>query len=513
MKKIYFFFLFYCLFYTSWSQNATISPTSLTPPKLTYEQIVSLASPEEGQMVYDISFKCLRMYNGRKWICLTQNTSPDVVAHQAGSTATDIGRAITVDSQGNIYITGNFSGVATFGNTRVESIGSNDVFVAKYNHYGLLQWVRRGGGFGYSYGKSIGVDNSGNVYITGSFYSRATFGNIALTSVRGDDIFIAKYDTNGVLQWVKQGGGDGDDDGKALVVDDSGNVYVTGYFIYNAIFDGTSFPSSTYPSTFIAKYNSNGELQWIKRETGAGAVYAAAIAMDTYGFIYVTGSFYYNSVFGNITPLVSAGGSDVFIAKYSTEGVFQWAKREGGTNNDVATSIAVTHDGFFYVSGAFFGTVNFGGSTSRTAMSNTNTDGFIAGYRDNGEFAWVRQLGGTDYELVNSLSLHRYGGLYVTGLFEGTVNFGFNVTCTSKGKSDVFVARYDEVSGNIEWIEQYGGSWRDSGVSVKVGTNRDVYVTGGFESDVIFGNTLLSNFGYSIFGEGGMDMFWLRLRK
>ena len=128
-------------------------------------------------------------------------------------------------------MTGLINGSATFGQgevnqTTLNSAGIDDIFVAKYDSAGLLQWVRRAGGTGSDQGISIAVDGS-DIYLTGFFNGTATFGQgqtnqTTLNSAGIDDIFVTKYDSAGVLQWVRRAGGTGSDQGVGIAVDGSG---------------------------------------------------------------------------------------------------------------------------------------------------------------------------------------------------------------------------------------------------------------------------------------------------
>src|SRR5262249_24301705 len=137
-------------------------------------------------------------------------------AKRAGGTAADQAYGIAEDSSGNSYVTGFFSGTATFGpgeanQTLLTSAGGTDIFVAKYSTSGELVWVKRAGGTGADQANGIGVDSSGNSYVTGLFNGSATFGGgeanqTVLTSAGGTDIFVAKYNSDGTLAWAKKVG-------------------------------------------------------------------------------------------------------------------------------------------------------------------------------------------------------------------------------------------------------------------------------------------------------------------
>ena len=236
------------------AQSVTIQPSGITPavggtyPRLTYDALIALPNPQKGDMAYDLTFNCLRVYNGNKWVCTFQSPTdptPNMAAiAKAGGTSSDIGYGVAVDGSGNVYVTGKLRDTASFGTTNLTSAGVEDIFVAKYNGSGVLQWVQKAGGTSEDVGLGVAVDGSGNVYVTGYFEGAVTFGTTNLTSEGGNDLFVAKYNGSGVLQWVQKAGGANFDRGNGIAVDGTGNVYVTGNFQSTASFDTTTLSSS-----------------------------------------------------------------------------------------------------------------------------------------------------------------------------------------------------------------------------------------------------------------------------
>ncbi|MEZ4902449.1 MAG: SBBP repeat-containing protein [Spirosomataceae bacterium] len=131
-----------------------------------------------------------------------------------------------------------------------------DVFIAKYNINGLLQWVRSAGGTSSDYGEGITIDSSGNVYVTGSYQGTATFGNTTFTSVGLRDIFIVKYNGSGLFQWVRSARGLGDDFGMGIVVNGSSNVYVTGSYEGTTTFGNTILTTVGLRDVFVVRLDN-----------------------------------------------------------------------------------------------------------------------------------------------------------------------------------------------------------------------------------------------------------------
>jgi uncharacterized delta-60 repeat protein len=207
----------------------------------------------------------------------------------------DRANSVAVDRSGNVYVTGTSDG---------GSSGSGSPFfdyaTIKYNAAGVLQWVRRYNGPGSSddEAKSVKVDTSGNVFVTGYSPGSSTF----------DDIATIKYNAAGDTLWTSRydGPGSNDDQANALIVDKSGNVFVTGKS-YGGPITGDDFVT--------IKYNSGGDTLWVRRYNGSasGSDGGTAIALDKLGNAFVTG--YSTGV---------STTSDYATIKYSASGVEQW---------------------------------------------------------------------------------------------------------------------------------------------------------------------------------------------
>ena len=394
-------------------------------------------------------------------------------------------RDIAVDPEGNVYITGSFSGRLIFGELAIPSTGGYDIFIAKFNANGKCLWVQKAGGAGQDYGKDITVDTQGNVYITGQFRGPAIFSTINLTSSE-DDFFVAKYNTSGTLQWVQKGGGLRQDAGNAIIVDAVGSVYVTGFFSDTAAFGTTNLVSAGGTDIFIAKYNTSGTLQWAKKAGGVDNEQGHGIGMDGSGYLYIVGVFNGNSLFDATSLYASFGLSDTFLAKYNSVGSLVWVQKQGwpssgneselvidtyggiyitsglgsilmakytgggepqwskqikenGGNTFSSSGLAVDSFGNVYLTGNFSGKVTFGTTTLTSAGS---SDVFVVKYNVSGVQQWVKKAGGIGSDIGEGVAAGA-DAAYVTGQFNGTSVFGAT-TLTSVGAYDIFVMKIVE---------------------------------------------------------------------
>ena len=358
-------------------------------------------------------------------------------AASAGGNSTEQGEGIAVDSAGNVYITGYAYNEAAFGTYTFSSQGSADIFVAKLNSSGAWQWVKGGGSKSYDIARSIAVDGSGNIYVTGACYSTGKFGSKTFTSNGSQDVFVAKMDNKGVWQWVTNGGSSSStDEGMDIALDTKGNVYVSGFF-YSGKFGTLSLTSKGSADAFVGKLNSSGAWQWVKSAGGTGYDQMPSLALDKQDNIYLAGVFS-NTVTVGTSTFTSKGGADTFVAKMDATGKWLWAQQANGTDYIYPTGIDVNSSGTVFVTGNFkqqatFGTTNF--------TTPTGCNMFVSALDNTGKWTWAKKVTtlvcGSSHQ-ARDLIAGKNGEAFVAGHFDSSATFG-NTTLTSTGGSDIFV--------------------------------------------------------------------------
>lgn len=418
----------------------------------------------------------------------------------AGSSGVDDGWGVGTDALGNIYACGGFNGTVTFGTTSLTSNGGRDMYLVKYSPIGTVLWAVKGGGSSASErGRAIAVDAAGNSYVTGYFYSSATFGSITVTSNGGYDVYLAKYNSSGVVQWVKGGiGGTADgDEAFDVALDANGSSYVTGYFQGTATFStGVSLTSSGLSDAYIMKHNSAGVFQWVKKIGGTANDRAYGCSVDPSGNIGVTGMFTGTATFAIGTSLTASGSADIFIAKYNgSTGALMFAKKAGGSSWDEARGMDCDNSGNFYITGNYYGTSTFGTGTGASSItsttemygSNPSQDIFTAKYNNAGTFDWVRTAGGGREEGGRDVACDDMGNVNTTGYYEGNIYFGTyylqNVASNpSFAYEDPYASQYD-TSGNFNWAVHGGSGWHDAGYGITTDIWGNIIVIGTLNPD------------------------------
>jgi len=359
-----------------------------------------------------------------------------VWVRKAGGPNADYGLGITTDGDGNCFVTGSFFGEIRCGSLTIQSNGALDIFIAKYDSMGNLEWAKGAGGDGYDRGFSIAVDDAGNPVLTGFFNSTAHFDHIDLVSEGQTDIFVAKYDAQGRVVWARRAGGSESDEGYGIAVDESNGCTVTGYFRRAASFENILLNSEGAEDIFIAKYDATGRLKWIRQAGGRSSDIANDIDLDCMGNSFITGSFGGSAAFGT-TQLSSDGGGDIFVAKYDYFGNVVWAKNAGGPNDDVGRGIAADGFGGCVTTGEFVFDARF---DTISLVSNGQRDVYIARYDRGGDVLWVKGAGGASSDVGDSISRNPWHHYFITGHYVDTSYFD-SFMLQSEEYADIFIAK------------------------------------------------------------------------
>ena len=391
-----------------------------------------------------------------------------VWAKRFGDIHGDGANAIKYDGRGNIYIGGCYTENTTFETTSLPGDpGSVNIYLAKINAVtGSLAWVKRGtssNSFDKSI-RSIAIDGNGNAYVTGDFFKVVTFSPLEPMN-SGDwwDIFVVKYDPDGVPQWQTKAGsaepGYSAECGNGIAVDQNGNVFITGKFNGSSA-NPTHFGNINLVSNggggyyetdyFLAKYNQSTSL-WEWAVNGGGTMsspystdYGKNISLDNSGALYVSGVLNSEtSSFGGIS-ITEQGGKGYFIAKYSNNGNLAWVNPVEGVGYFAGNASKVDANGNFYFAGTFGGTITVGDQTL-TSEGYDNT--YVSGWNATGDFLWVKQIPGNYYSHMNGLDVESNGNLDVVTVLSGTETFDCT-TLNSGGFWDLGVAKLGYTNGS-----------------------------------------------------------------
>jgi hypothetical protein len=310
-------------------------------------------------------------------------------AKRMGGPDTDYGYSIAIDPSGNIYTTGEFKGTANFdpgnGVYNLNSAGGNDIFIQKLDTFGKFIWAKQIGGTLDDLGNSITIDQVGDVYITGQFSDTVDFApsvNPTILISEGNySTFISKIDLNGNFIWSRQIAGTGLSSGTSIVVDSYGDIYSTGYYggeiVFNVGMDEMTVVSNGQSDMYIEKLDALGHFIWAKTVEDAFPGGANTIATDLLGHVYLAGG-YLNATDFDLGPgtnnLSFSGFMDLFIMKLDGLGNFLWALGTGSSDAERISGMAISANGNIYATGIFRADVDFDPSPA-TAYLNVDGSG------------------------------------------------------------------------------------------------------------------------------------------
>lgn len=391
-----------------------------------------------------------------------------------------------------------------------------------------FQWAVTAGAADNETVAGVATDAAGNVYVVGTFTNTTAFGVFSFTSAGGTDIFLAKYASNGVMQWVRQFGGTGNDVARAITANPAGDVFIAGSFEATAAFGATTLTSAGGADAFVARVETaTGNLIWAVSGGGPGEDRAVGI----YGSftLSVVGEFSGTATFGGATAgpattLTSAGGQDVFGWAFSAaSGFFLNATSVGGAGDE--TAAAANCSSFVFrvpLAGTFTGTMTAGsnGPVARVLTSAGGTDGFLAMWEPAGNrISAAAVIGGPDDDQVQAVTSTGGSRMMLAG------RFGSSVTCfPGVGSPPVFnpitLTNSSATGGDVFWVSyndlvtvvhpifasSFGGAGDDNATGIAVDLRNQTYLTGTFTGSMRVGASTLT-------AVGQQDVFLTKLNS
>lgn len=344
------------------------------------------------------------------------------------------------------------------------------------------------GGFGTNKVLGVTVDANENIFIVGDYGDSAMIG---ATKVKGfgvgAEMYVARLNSSGTVAWAKSFGSSGFLDQSIDITNDPlGNVYVCGSFFGNWDFGTVQYPIGA-ATVGLAKYNSNGDVQWAKQVPGLTAGPGGA----TYGYDHV---------------YVAAGRA---LAKFTLDGDTAWTRTIPTSASYFVQYRDVTVDvwGCIYVVGEFKGTITYGTTTLSSASAN-DPDILIVKYEPDGSVMWARQAGAVSSsgqeDVAEAVTTSAHGEVYVVGQYRGKAGFDTDSISTGNALKGMFVVKYDS-EGALQWVRGSNSSTGSTATAngVKVLSNDDVLVAASFSIAVTVADTTVNI-------AGGADVLMIR---
>jgi hypothetical protein len=443
-----------------------------------------------------------------------------------GDVATDQGQGVVTDDLANVYATGTFRGKVDVDpgpdSFFLSSIlGNPTVYVIKLNKFHQLVWAKA---LGTGTGLEITLDHDGKVDVAGSFTGSSDFdpgpGIITLTSNGAEDIFICQLSADGVFQWAAGFGGPEQDHVASMAIDTSNNIYTTGYF-RNTLDIDPGIPVQMMTAVgetdaYIQKLSHAGIHIWSRQFGDTVFDNGAAVRVSTAGSIILTGNFHGMIDFDpgpGMHTLFADDSLDVFICSLTGAGFFTWALNFGGVDDVIVSDVVLDQQDNMLITGYFENTADFNPAPLQHAhlTSLGGTDIFLSKLDVNGNFVWVKQMGGTGpSDKAEAIALDDEENIYLAGNFIGVcdVNPGpliYNLV--SPSSIDMFLVKLDATAKFLS-AHPLGGPSNDFVHDVAVDIDQKAYLTGTFIGSADFSpgrDTVI------IPSHGGEDAFVVKL--
>jgi hypothetical protein len=366
-----------------------------------------------------------------------------------GSSGSEGVYGISIGKSNNIIAIGETTGRLN----GVSNSGGYDLFLTSFLTNGSLLWTSLNGSVLGESGNDTATSSDGSIYVVGD-----TLGSLDGISNSGSyDGFISKYNSSGLKVWTKLIGSSAQDRAWGVSTAIDGSIYVVGHT------DGPldKISNITSQDGFITKFNSAGDKLWTRTlgSTSRDAIWGSTIGND--GSIYVGGT-----TSGNFDGQSSSGSTDIFVSKYSSDGVKQWTRIFGTTSFENSSGNLITgQDGNIYISGSTDGNLN-------GQLNAGGADAFLTKIDTNGALIWTRLIGTSGIDRANTLALGLDGYIFIAGSTNGSLDSQVNM-----GGTDIFVSKFSP-SGVKSWTKQIGTSSNDAAYAAAV-TNDGVLIIGG----------------------------------
>jgi hypothetical protein len=397
----------------SWAKNVEGTSTNIVSDSIGNSYLL-------GNYAAPVTFGATILSGTGSYVVKYDSTGTVLWARQALS-GTSTAKDIKIDGTGNYYLTGYFSGTVNIGGLNRTSAGSNDFFIVKYNQAGTIQFAQQAGGTNSDIANGISIDVNGNVFITGNFVNASfvneincikynstgilqwqkivsnynggsgndskaiandQYGNSYVTGFMRNAsaqsvFFIMKMDPEGNIVWnrISTSTTVATNQNIDMLCDNSGNTYTSGTFSSSVTFGSSSISSAGLYDAFLLKYDASGQVVWVKSAGGVDNDYGDGLTIDKLGNCFMTGRFQQNANFSSISlSNLNSGISDVYVAKYSALGEILWVQSAGESGADGGLNVSLDQASNCYLNGNFTASITLGS----TALTTATTSSFIA---------------------------------------------------------------------------------------------------------------------------------------
>lgn len=421
----------------------------------------------------------------------------DWAVRGGGDVNDDYCYGIATDSHGNVYWVGTARGSSTFDCGTVNApLGTTAGVIAKYDSTGACQWVRGITTLSIDVRvNAIAIDAEDRIYIAGSYRGNATFNDsLVLNAIGNDDIFLARYNTEGDCLWARRAGGQYySDEARGIALSDDGGVFIAGRSGGDPIkFYGVNIANpGEHRQIVLARYDSTGTIQWARASTGANDDRSARGISVVGDRLFITGKVRYTTEYDGLSLAPQGTSSYLYVMACDLEGNALWASSYGPTASE-GMGIAADTLGGIFVAGRLWGDLPLPDDT--LSSSSNNDDVLVMGLDQDGQYRWAKSTGSAERDLAWGVAADGKGNAYVAAQFQDTVDF-FGVPLISDGERDIAILKMD-ADGVVVWAQRDGND-----IDVPLCIHRQaaapnkLYFGGYFWGSVTYGSTTIADVG------------------
>ncbi|MCH2043144.1 MAG: T9SS type A sorting domain-containing protein [Saprospiraceae bacterium] len=394
---------------------------------------------------------------------------------------------LATDSANDTYVVGFFQDTMD----TLTSVGDKDMFLAKYNESGQLLWQKSWGNSGDDRLNTV-CTAEGGIYIAGQFSGTLIMGEDTLQTVGETDVLCAKLDFDGNVLWAVALGGTGMDAANMIALDAQSNIAITGYFEDSIQFEQEIYTCRGFRDAFLIQLDSTGQVIWSSTFGGPFLDEGTALVYDDLGNLYCSG-YYRDALFLDNDTLLAIGNNDVFIVSMDTQGTERWMRSMGGNYADNCTELCIDRHGDLYAVG-WYDRQFYLTTDSLYATGVEGEDAYIAKYTNDGTLAWAKSYGGLHIELFYGAAIDPSGNLSILAVFDSAMTVGVDTFDARHINipTDIAVLGLDSM-GKINWLYTFGDIENDFAYGMNWTEDSSLYIVGNFKSQTsIDGNSYVS---------------------
>jgi WD40 repeat protein len=410
---------------------------------------------------------------------------------QLGGAGWDMPNGIATDDDDNIYIAGAFTTSLENGSTSIESEGNRDIYVARFSSEGELEWLWQAGGEHMDKITAVKSAPDNDLYVAGLLEGEMEFGNIDIEE-DGKKLFVSRINKKGKSDWVQTLPYTGTASGYLLETDFQGNIILSGVFSDSLSCDGTSLISAGHKDMFLLSLNEDGEMQQLLSYGTSGKEKVTALSTDTLGNIYLAGKYTKDFTLGayDVKIVNNSKEGNCFMAKLNASYTTQWVKTMSSESYAEVRGM-VCDSSNVLLTGNFKHKLTI---DTLSYESNGLIDFFVACIDSLGNTAWLNSYGGKYNDRSSQVKLNLLGGAMVLGNFQDSITMD-TVHLSAYGNSaDAFVAQFD-TTGSVLWAQSFQGDRSNRAEAATLDSDGNLYLTGTFKGTIEVGDQQIESLG------------------